>query len=54
MRKDTALHAPGMAKIQGFCQLAARRGFEWAWIDTCSMHKRSSAEVFEAIDATYK
>lgn len=54
MRKGTAPQGSGMAKIQSFCQLAAARGFDWAWIDTCCIDKRSSAELSEAINAMYK
>lgn len=54
MRKGTAPQGSGMAKIQSFCQLAATRGFDWAWIDTCCIDKRSSAELSEAINAMYK
>lgn len=54
MRKGTAPEGSGMSKIQSFCQLAAARGFEWAWIDTCCIDKRSSAELSEAINAMYK
>ena len=44
---------PGMIKIRKFCDLAAAR-FEWAWIDTCCIDKRSSAELSEAINSMYK
>lgn len=54
MRKGTAPPGSGMAKIQNFCQLAAARGFDWAWIDTCCIDKRSSAELSEAINAMFK
>ncbi|KAL8646104.1 MAG: hypothetical protein Q9226_007016 [Calogaya cf. arnoldii] len=45
---------PGMAKIKNFCQKAARNGFDWCWIDTCCIDKRSSAELSESINAMYK
>ena len=54
MRKGTALHKSGMAEIDNFCRLAAARGFDWAWIDTCCIDKRSSAELSEAINAMFK
>ena len=54
MRKGTAPHESGMAKIDNFCRLAATRGFDWAWIDTCCIDKRSSAELSEAINAMFK
>ena len=54
MRKGTAPKGAGMAKIENFCLLAAERGNEWAWIDTCCIDKRSSAELSEAINSMYK
>jgi hypothetical protein len=27
----------GSAKVNGFCKIAAKHGFEWIWIDTCCM-----------------
>lgn len=50
-------HAPrmaGYAKLKGCCELAVRDGFEWAWIDTCCIDKRSSAELSEAINSMYR
>lgn len=50
-------HAPlmkGYTKIFGCCKLALRDGFDWAWIDTCCIDKRSSAELSEAINSMYK
>jgi hypothetical protein len=44
---------PGFNKILGCCRLAIRDGFEWAWIDTCCIDKRSSAELSEAINSMY-
>ena len=45
---------PGLAKIQNFCRLADTKGFQWAWIDTCCIDKRSSAELSEAINSMFK
>ena len=45
---------PGMVKIREFCRLAKKGGFEWAWIDTCCIDKRSSAELSEAVNSMYK
>ena len=45
---------PGLVKIQAFCRLADTRGFQWAWIDTCCIDKRSSAELAEAINSMFK
>ena len=54
MRKGTTQQGSGLAKIENFCRLAAARGFDWAWIDTCCIDKQSSAELSEAINAMFK
>jgi hypothetical protein len=33
----------GFQKIEHCCEQAASGGFEWVWIDTCCIDKRSSA-----------
>jgi hypothetical protein len=50
-------HAKGMqgySKIVKCCEQAIRDGYEWAWIDTCCIDKRSSSELNEAINSMYK
>lgn len=47
--KDTA----GYKKVIDFCAVACARGFRLAWIDTCCIDKRSSAELSEAINSMY-
>ena len=54
LRKGRAIDGAGLQKIADFCSLAASRGFEWAWIDTCCIDKRSSAELTEAINSMYR
>ncbi|KAI4189735.1 MAG: hypothetical protein LQ348_003756 [Seirophora lacunosa] len=54
IRKGKAQPGPGLTKIKKFCTLAASKGHEWAWIDTCCIDKRSSAELSESINAMYK
>lgn len=44
----------GFSKINKFCSLAKREGFEWAWVDTCCIDKKSSAELSEAINSMYR
>ncbi|KAF2968608.1 hypothetical protein GQX73_g5009 [Xylaria multiplex] len=45
----------GSKKIQGYCNIVARgRNLKWAWIDTCCIDKRSSAELSEAINSMFK
>lgn len=43
----------GYRKIIDFCEIARRRGLALAWIDTCCIDKRSSAELSEAINSMY-
>jgi hypothetical protein len=52
---DEKQHAgPGYAKIVNFCRLAKENGFKWAWVDTCCIDKKSSAELSEAINSMYE
>ncbi|CAF9907871.1 MAG: hypothetical protein HETSPECPRED_007925 [Heterodermia speciosa] len=54
MRKPSVVPpGPGMAKLEGFCRLAAEHGFDWCWIDTCCIDKRSSADLSEAINSMF-
>ncbi|KAI0466755.1 heterokaryon incompatibility protein-domain-containing protein [Xylaria cf. heliscus] len=43
----------GFRKIKSFCEQAAAQGFEWVWVDTCCIDKRSSAELSEAINSMF-
>ena len=44
----------GYKKIVNTCQQAKQDGYEWVWIDTCCIDKRSSAELSEAINSMYR
>jgi hypothetical protein len=44
----------GYAKITKCCKKAAAHGFKWAWIDSCCIDKRSSAELSEAINSMFR
>lgn len=44
----------GYEKIIDFCKVAREDGYRFAWIDTCCIDKRSSAELSEAINSMYK
>ncbi|KIM98685.1 hypothetical protein OIDMADRAFT_66246, partial [Oidiodendron maius Zn] len=44
----------GLAKIQFCCAQAASDNLEWAWVDTCCIDKKSSAELSEAINSMYR
>lgn len=43
----------GYCKILQFCQVAKLRGFDWCWIDTCCIDKKSSAELSESINSMW-
>jgi hypothetical protein len=44
----------GFGKIEGACNLAARDGYDWIWIDSCCIDKSSSAELQETINSMWK
>lgn len=43
----------GYKKIQEFCRLAKAEGYRYAWIDTCCIDKKSSAELSETINSMF-
>ncbi|ENH68009.1 Vegetative incompatibility protein HET-E-1 [Fusarium oxysporum f. sp. cubense race 1] len=43
----------GYIKIVNTCRLAKERGILYAWVDTCCVDKRSSAELAEAINSMF-
>ncbi|KAG0709357.1 hypothetical protein DFH29DRAFT_887975, partial [Suillus ampliporus] len=40
-------------KVRNFCRKARNCGFDWAWIDTCCIDQRSSAEVQKSISSMF-
>ncbi|KAL8903676.1 MAG: hypothetical protein Q9171_007320 [Xanthocarpia ochracea] len=54
-----ALHKPeskqllGYKKIERCCAQAHRDGYKYAWVDTCCIDKKSSADLSEAINSMY-
>ena len=50
--KGTAYKA-GWAKIDGACNEAKARGYDFIWIDTCCINKSSSTELSEAINSMF-
>ena len=44
----------GYKKIVDTCEKAQTDGYEWVWVDTCCIDKRSSAELSEAINSMYR
>ena len=51
--RETVRHKAGFKKIKHFCELAKSYGFSYAWVDSCCIDKRSSAELSEAINSMY-
>lgn len=45
---------PGYAKVRTFSDVAYQRGYDYCWVDTCCIDKRSSAELSEAINSMYR
>jgi hypothetical protein len=41
----------GYIKVQNCCEKARQDGYQYVWIDTCCIDKRSSAELSEAINS---
>jgi hypothetical protein len=52
--RHLASHMKGFEKIHKTCQSAEREGIQYAWIDTCCIDKRSSAELTEAINSMFR
>jgi hypothetical protein len=44
----------GFSKIYRTCELAAKEHIPYAWVDTCCIDKRSSAELTEAINSMFR
>ena len=44
----------GIIKLQAFCADASKRGYRWAWSDTCCIDKESSAELQKAIGSMFR
>ena len=44
----------GYKKILDTCKQAKHDGYEWVWVDTCCIDKRSSGVLSEAINAMYR
>ena len=52
--RDEIRQRLGYRKIWDTCQQAKKDGYEWVWVDTCCIDKRSSAELSEAINSMYR
>jgi hypothetical protein len=44
----------GFVKIDMMCRLAKKDNIQYAWVDTCCIDKRSSAELTEAINSMFR
>ncbi|KAK3300585.1 heterokaryon incompatibility protein-domain-containing protein [Chaetomium fimeti] len=44
----------GYAKVVDCCWQAMADGYNWVWVDTCCIDKRSSAELSEAINSMFR
>ncbi|KAI3321939.1 HET-domain-containing protein [Xylariaceae sp. AK1471] len=44
----------GYPKIRMTCEQALKDGLGWAWVDTCCIDKKSSAELSEAINSMFQ
>ena len=51
--RDEVRERTGYKKILDTCRQAQKDGYEWVWVDTCCIDKRSSAELSEAINSMY-
>ncbi|KAI0873910.1 hypothetical protein GGS24DRAFT_461623 [Hypoxylon argillaceum] len=44
----------GFRKLQYLCDQTRQDGFQYTWVDTCCIDRRSSAELSEAINSMYQ
>ncbi|KAF2650786.1 HET-domain-containing protein [Lophiostoma macrostomum CBS 122681] len=51
--RETAERKEGFSKIKLCCLQAQKDGYKWAWVDSCCIDKRSSAELSEAINSMF-
>ena len=54
MNDLSSCHKVGLDKLKGFCKLAKELDYQYVWMDTCCIDKRSSAELSEAINSMYR
>jgi hypothetical protein len=53
-RPQEAACKAAFGKIKSCCARAKADGWEWVWVDSCCIDKRSSAELSEAINSMFK
>lgn len=54
IQKPPSKRLQGYQKIKSCCALAKSHTYEWVWIDTCCIDKKSSAELSEAINSMFQ
>lgn len=54
LRGDSLREGHGIRKIRMTCAQAVEDGLAYAWVDTCCIDKRSSAELSEAINSMFR
>ena len=52
--RDEIRQRDGYQKILHSCEQARKDRYEWLWVDSCCIDKRSSAELSEAINSMYR
>ncbi|KIM59619.1 hypothetical protein SCLCIDRAFT_61266, partial [Scleroderma citrinum Foug A] len=52
--RDEIPQRNGYQKILDSCEQTQKDGYQWLWVDTCCIDKRSSAELSEAIKSMYR
>lgn len=52
--RESIQNCAGYKKVVAFCRVARQRDFRYAWVDTCCIDKRSSAELTEAINSMHR
>ena len=53
-KRDEIRQRNGYRKILDSCKQGKKDGYDWLWVDTCCIDKRSSAELSEAINSMYR
>jgi hypothetical protein len=53
LRPDATTNKRGYQKLRNCCAQALTDGYNWVWIDTCCIDKKSSAELSEAINSMF-
>lgn len=48
------VESKGFKKLLGACRIAANYKFDYVWMDTCCIDKRSSAELSESINSMFQ